>query len=94
LLKRLLDLHLIVDNCICLPVPSMSLKVLEEYVGFQREVKGTGDWAIAQYMMAIETGDSLLARELVESVLKYNEEDLDATWAVYRWLRDDVLPKF
>jgi predicted RecB family nuclease len=55
---------------------------------------GTGDWAVAQYVRATETEDVDAARRILREILQYNEEDLDATWAVYCWLRDEVGPRF
>ncbi len=37
---------------------------------------------------------SSLRLSTVAAFLRYNEEDLDATWAVYSWLRDVIRPQF
>lgn len=84
----LVDLLPITKQSVCLPLPSYSLKLVEKYVGFQRQLAGKGDWAIAQYIRACETNDPQQAERLIGEILSYNEEDLDATWAVYRWLQD------
>ena len=41
---------------------------------------------MATYIEAIETRDPEKASQLVEAILKYNEEDLDAMWSVYQWI--------
>ncbi|MBI3126065.1 MAG: TM0106 family RecB-like putative nuclease [Candidatus Tectomicrobia bacterium] len=87
-LHNLLDLLPIVRDSIALPLPSYSLKVVEEYVGFRRSQKENGgDWAIARYIEATETEDAVRRDALMEKILAYNREDLEATWAVLQWLR-------
>ena len=46
-----------------------------------------GDWAIVQYIRAVETEDQDLRQNIMDDILKYNEENLQATWAVVEWLR-------
>jgi hypothetical protein len=36
---------------------------------------------------ATETSDEVKRKELMDEILKYNEEDLAATWAVFEWLQ-------
>lgn len=84
----LLDLLPLTKNSVALPIASYSLKVVEKFVGFERELlESNGDWAIAQFIKATEQSDQVERDRLVGEVLRYNEEDLDATWAVYEWLR-------
>ncbi len=87
-LKNLLDLLPITKKSIVLPLPSYSLKVVEEYVGFKRtQEEYGGSWAMAQFILATETEDDAERDALMAEILKYNEEDLAATWAVFEWLR-------
>jgi predicted RecB family nuclease len=87
-LKNLLDLLPITKNSVVLPLPSYSLKVIEEYVGFQRtQDEYGGEWAMAKYIEATETDDEETRSRLMESILTYNREDLEATWCVFEWLR-------
>ena len=84
---NLLDLLPVMAKSVCLPLPTRSLKEVEKFVGFQRqELPGSGDWAIAKYLQAAEVGD----RRLLDEILGYNEEDLDATWAVYEWVNNSL----
>ncbi len=87
-LDNLIDILLITKGCVALPIPSYSLKVLEKHVGFKRSqtVYG-GDWSIAKYIEATETANEKLRTELMGQILTYNREDLEATWAVFKWLR-------
>jgi predicted RecB family nuclease len=85
---NLLDLHDIAEESIVLPLPSYSLKVIEKYVGFKRtQEEFGGQWSMAQYIEAVETTDEAKRNALMGEILKYNKEDLEATWAVFQWLR-------
>jgi len=42
---------------------------------------------MAQFILATETGDQREREQRMGEILKYNEEDLAATWAVFEWLR-------
>ncbi len=86
--ENLLDLLPVTRQCVALPLPSYSLKVVEQYVGFERELEEFGgDWAVATYIEAIETEDETLRAEVMDQIKAYNQEDLKATWEVLGWLR-------
>ena len=87
-LSNLLDLLPITKNAVALPLPSYSLKVVEGYVGFQRtQEEYGGQWSMAQFIFATETKNEAERNRRMAEILKYNEEDLAATWAVFEWLR-------
>lgn len=87
-MANLLDLLPITRESVILPVPSFSLKVIEQHVGYERKLpEGNGQWAMARYIEATETCDEARRQELMDEILAYNQEDLEATWAVFRWLR-------
>ncbi len=87
-LGNLLDLLPVTRDSIVLPLPSYSLKVVEGYVGFKRtQDEYGGSWAMAKFILATETHDETERTGLMAEILKYNEEDLGATWAVFGWLR-------
>jgi predicted RecB family nuclease len=87
-LANLVDLLPITKDAVILPQPSYSLKVVEKHVGFKRtQDEYGGDWSIARYIEAVETEDEEKRRDIMNEILKYNEEDLKATWAVFEWLR-------
>jgi len=87
--NNLVDLLPITQESIALPLPSYSLKVVEEYVGYKRtQDEYGGQWAMAKFIRATETSNQVERAEIVDSILKYNEEDLAATWAVLEWLRN------
>jgi predicted RecB family nuclease len=88
ILANLLDLLPITKKSIVLPLPSYSLKIVEDYVGFKRtQDEFGGSWAMAKFILATETDDEAERSGLIAEILKYNEEDLGATWAVFEWLR-------
>ena len=89
--ENLLDLLPVTKQSIALPLSSYSLKIVEKHIGFARtQTEYGGDWAMAKYIEATETKDQALRDELVDQILKYNEEDLRATWAVLQWLKSKV----
>jgi len=86
--RNLVDLLPIAQESIALPLPSYSLKVVERYIGFERsQEEYGGDWAMAKYVEATETEDEQQRAALIDEIVAYNREDLEATWAVLRWLR-------
>ncbi|HWY57927.1 MAG TPA: TM0106 family RecB-like putative nuclease [Terriglobales bacterium] len=90
---NLLDLLTITRNSVVLPLPSLSLKVVEEYVGFERkEAEYGGGWAMATFIEATETSDEAKRTELMGKIVAYNREDLEATWAVFQWLNRKISP--
>lgn len=87
-LSNLVDLLPITKDTVVLPQPSYSLKVVEKHVGFKRtQEEFGGDWSIAKYIEAVETEDEEERKSIINEILKYNEEDLQATWAVFEWLK-------
>ena len=87
-LTNLIDLLNLTRLSVAIPLPSYSLKVVDQYVGYRRTlVDANGAWSIVEYIKATETNDSAARAAIVNQILAYNEEDLDATWAVMEWLR-------
>jgi predicted RecB family nuclease len=83
------DLCRAAKRSIVLPLPSYGLKVIEQHVGFRRTIPDySGEEAMADYIEAVETEDETGRERLMGRILAYNEEDLEATWAVLTWLRD------
>jgi predicted RecB family nuclease len=89
ILEQLVNLLDVVRESVIFPLPSLSLKVVEKHVRFTRRLSETGGaWAICRYIEATETSDPAGRAEIMERILAYNEEDLNATWAVMKWLRE------
>ncbi|MGH9364723.1 MAG: ribonuclease H-like domain-containing protein [Thermoanaerobaculia bacterium] len=88
ILNRLVNLHPILTASVVLPIPSYGLKVVEKYVGFKRKLEEYGgDVAMARYIEATETSEPVARAGIFDEIRAYNEEDLDATWAVMEWMR-------
>jgi predicted RecB family nuclease len=86
-LESLYDLHPVVEGSLVIPVPSYGLKLIERVAKYERKMpEAGGKWSMATYIEAVETDDPDKAAELIGEIVRYNEEDLDALWAVYRWL--------
>ena len=49
-----------------------------------------GAWAMATFIEATETSDVGKRKELMDKIVAYNKEDLEATWAVFEWLKSKV----
>jgi predicted RecB family nuclease len=91
--RNLLDLLTIARESVVLPLSSFSLKVVEDYVGFERkEAEYGGAWAMAKFIEATETSDEAKRKELMDKIVAYNKEDLGATWAVFKWLGSRSVP--
>ena len=87
-LEACFDLLPVVRDSLALPVPSYSLKAIEGLAGFKRTMKEYGgDWSIGRYIRAVEKEDEAERRTIMEEILRYNEEDLKATWAVFQWVK-------
>jgi len=85
--ESLVDLLPLVKDALVLPIPSYSLKAVEEYVGFERSQDTFGgDWSIARYIEAVESEDEEERKRLLDEICIYNREDLKATWAVLQWM--------
>lgn len=90
-LNSLVDLHPLTQKAMILAEPSYSLKVVEKLTDFKRtQDEYGGTWAMAKYIEAVETQDQNVRKEIINQLLKYNEEDLAATWAVFQWLKKQV----
>jgi predicted RecB family nuclease len=94
-LAALLDLLPIAKDQVAVPLIGYSLKFVEglpevgEVSGFSRADNeiSKGDESVAGYIEAVETDDETRREELIQSLLAYNQQDLEATWAVQQWLR-------
>ena len=87
-MKNCVYLFKIIRESLVLPGRSYSLKVLEKRAGFERTMdEFGGNWSIVQYVRAVETQDEDQRKRIMDDILRYHKEDLEATWAVLEWLR-------
>jgi predicted RecB family nuclease len=90
-LQNLSDLYSITKDALALPVPSYGLKTIERYVGYERkQQEQNGVWSMAKFIEATEMDDFGQRQEVMDEILRYNQEDLEATWAVMNWLRGKI----
>ncbi|MBW4553803.1 MAG: TM0106 family RecB-like putative nuclease [Aphanocapsa sp. GSE-SYN-MK-11-07L] len=83
LLARCVDLHKWVTHGVILPIENYTLKLIARWMGFEwRDTEANGAQAICWYSEWLKTGD----RQLLESIILYNEDDCRATWQVKDWL--------
>ena len=90
---NLVDLLPMTQRSFALPDPSYTLKLMELRAGYKRTMdEFGGNWAIVNYALAVESRDEALRNEVMDQIVLYNREDLEATWAVFEWLRS-LTPK-
>ncbi len=86
--RNLVDLQVETEAALVMPIPSYSLKVVEQYIGYQRTQEEFGtNWSIQQYMEALASTDEAVRQKIMSGLLKYNQEDLEATWATLCWAK-------
>jgi uncharacterized protein len=82
LLSRFIDIHLLVTTSVIFPVENYSLKTLANWLGFQwRDPGVSGEQCVCWYDNWLQTGD----RSLLQSILRYNEDDCKATRYLKNW---------
>ena len=87
-LSCLTDLYTLTVRAFALPIPSYSLKQVEGLAGYTRSMEDYGgDWSIVQYMNARASENPSERQAIIDAIALYNREDLEATWAVFQWLR-------
>jgi len=83
LLKRLVDLHDRVTQHIILPTENYSLKTIAQWLGFAwRDTGVSGEQCVCWYDQWLKTRD----RDLLEMIIRYNEDDCRATYELKSWL--------
>ena len=86
--RNLLDLLPITRASVAVPLSGYGLKGIETLTGYERQLEESGgEWSMAKYIEATETDDELERAAIMDEILAYNREDLEATWAVLEWLR-------
>ncbi len=89
-LDNLLDLLPITRDSVAVPLSGYGLKEIETLTGYERQLEESGgEWSMARYIEATETADEAKRAAIMDEILAYNREDLEATWAVMEWLRKE-----
>lgn len=85
------DLKRVVDRCVRLPLRSYSIKYVAPWMGFHwRNAESGSEWSVAHFHRASETTDAAERERLLAELAEYNEDDLWAMRAIWRWLRDNA----
>ena len=83
LLKRLIDIHRQVTQLVTLPVESYALKPIARWMGFEwNDPNANGAQCVYWYEQWLKTGD----RTLLDTIVRYNQDDCQATFHVKEWL--------
>ena len=83
LLNRFVDIHKRIVDAVALPVESYALKHLARWMGFEwRDEDANGAQSICWYDDWLTSGD----RTHLDTILRYNEDDCQATYRVKDWL--------
>lgn len=87
LLSNLVDLLETTRKSVGLPLSSYGLKEIEKYIGFKRSQEEFGGmWSVAKYYEAKQANNNEDQQAILNEIITYNREDLEATWAVFQWL--------
>ncbi len=83
LLKRLIDIHQQVTQLVTLPVESYALKPIARWMGFEwNDPNANGAQCVYWYEQWLKIGD----RTLLDTIVRYNQDDCQATFHVKEWL--------
>lgn len=89
LLGACFDLKRELDRCVRLPLRSYSIKHVAPWMGFAwRNPEAGSEWSLARFHHARQAADPAERDRLLAEVSEYNEDDLWAMRAVWRWLRE------
>ncbi|NJO20262.1 MAG: TM0106 family RecB-like putative nuclease [Spirulinaceae cyanobacterium RM2_2_10] len=84
-LDRFVDIHAWVTQSVAMPVENYSLKTLAKWLGFAwRDADASGDQTVCWYDRWLRQGD----RQLLNAIVRYNEDDCRATYRLKQWLGD------
>lgn len=89
LLKRFVDLHLVVTQGVVLPIESYSLKNIARWLGFEWRLRDAGGaQSIVGYAQWLKTQDP----QFLDWLTTYNEDDCRATYRLKQWLAQSAPP--
>lgn len=89
ILNNLWDIYAAITRSLVLPIPSYGLKCVERIAGFKRSQEEFGGlWSIIMYDRYLNAGSPQEARDIISEIMKYNEEDILASYKIYTWYED------
>jgi uncharacterized protein len=81
------DLKRVLDRCVRLPLRSYSIKHVARWMGFAwRNPDSGSEWSTARFHRARQSEDATDREALLRELGEYNEDDLLAMRAIWRWL--------
>lgn len=89
ILNNLWDIFAAITRSLVLPIPSYGLKCVEKIAGFKRSQEEFGGlWSIIMYDRYLNAGSPQEARDIISEIMKYNGEDILASYKIYIWYED------
>ena len=84
------DLKRVLDRSVRLPLRSYSIKHVARWMGFSwRNPDSGSEWSTAQFHHASHSTDPAERMQLLRDLAEYNEDDLLAMRAIWRWLAEN-----
>lgn len=81
------DLKRVLDRSVRLPLRSYSIKHVARWMGFSwRNPESGSEWSTARFHRARSTADAAEREQSLAELAEYNEDDLLAMRAIWRWL--------
>jgi uncharacterized protein len=85
------DLKRVLDRTVRLPLRSYSIKHVARWMGFDwRNPDSGSEWSTARFHRARETNDPAERDAALHELAEYNEDDLFAMRAIWRWLAENA----
>jgi uncharacterized protein len=85
------DLKRVLDRCVRLPLRSYSIKHVARRLGFAwRHPDSGSEWSVAQFHRATASSDPDERARLLAELSTYNEDDLLAMRAIWRWMQAEA----
>ncbi len=87
--EQCFDLKRVLDRTVRLPLRSYSIKHVARWMGFAwRNPESGSEWSTARFHQATIAPTAEERAALLREVAEYNEDDLFAMRAIWRWLRE------
>jgi uncharacterized protein len=85
--RNMIDLNVVIRPAVIFPLSFYSLKDIGNYIGFAwRSADASGANSVLWFEKWLETTDDALRKKIFE----YNEDDVRATFALQRWLKENA----
>ncbi len=83
--NNLIDISKIIEESLIFPIYFYSIKDIAKYLNFKwQHAMAGGAQSIFWYEKWLETGD----RDILQDIINYNKDDVNATEFLHQWLRN------